>query len=87
MRLFVQSFVGEVKKWFKVLAPRSLHDWNELEDTFLRKWGIKVDLVQDLIEYNNLKKASHELVQEFSKRFNKVYNSIPSYIKPPPGFA
>ena len=73
-----------MKKWFKALTRGSLHDWNELEDTFLREWGSKVNLVQALIEYDNLEKASHESVQDFSKRFNKVYNSIPAHIEHPP---
>lgn len=46
MRLFVQSFIGEVKKWFKALAPGSLHNWDELEEDFLRKWGSKFNLLQ-----------------------------------------
>lgn len=69
MRFFIHSFIGEVRKWFKVLTPRSIQDWNRLEDTFLRKWGSKVNHVQALNEYNNLKKASNESVKDFTKRF------------------
>lgn len=87
MTLFVHSFIGEVKKWFKALVPGILHDWNELEDTFLRKWGSKVNHVLALTEYTNLKKVNHEPIQDFSKRFNNFYNSIPTYIKPPLGVA
>jgi len=65
MRLFIHSFIGEVKKWFKALTPGSLHDWNELEDAFLRKWGSKFNHVQALTKYNILKKANHEFVQVF----------------------
>lgn len=87
MRLFVQSFISEVRKWFKALTPESIQNWDKLKDKFLRKWGSKVNHVQDLTKYNNLKKASNESVQDFSKRFNKVYNSTPAHIKPPPGVA
>ena len=87
MRLFVHSFIGEVRKWFKTLTPRRIHDWNRLEDTFLRKWGSKVNHVQALNEYNNLRKESNESVKYFTKMFNKVYNSITSHIKPPPRVA
>ena len=45
MRLFSQSFTGEVRKWFKALAPASLRNWNQLEDSFLNKWGNRVNLV------------------------------------------
>ena len=40
--------------------------------------------LQALTEYNNLKRDLDESIQDFSKRFNKAYNSIPSHIKPPP---
>jgi hypothetical protein len=29
------------------------------------------------MQYNNMKRASEEIVQEFSARFMRVYNSIP----------
>ena len=41
MRLFSQSFNGEVKKWFKGLTIGSIHDFQEFEIAFLRKWGRK----------------------------------------------
>ena len=34
-----------------------------------------------------MKRAIDETVQNFSKRFNKVYDSILAYLKPPPGAA
>ena len=87
MRLFVQIFIGEVRNWFKALTPGSLRNWDELEDSFLRKWGSKVNLVQALTEYNNLKRDKNESDLDFYKRFNKVYNFIPAHIKPHPGAA
>ena len=45
LRLFSQSFTGEVRKWFKALTPGSIHNWNEFEDTFLRKWGNRTIIV------------------------------------------
>ena len=38
-------------------------------------------------EYKNLKRQPRETVQDFSARFNKVYNAIPAKIKPPLGWA
>lgn len=82
LRHFAQSFIGEVRKWFKALTPGSIRNWAEFEDNFLRKWGNRTNSVQALIEYNSLKRASDENVQDFSKRFNKVFNSIPAHLKP-----
>ena len=39
LRLFVQSLDGEAQKWFKTLASCSITTWDNMEDTFLRKWG------------------------------------------------
>lgn len=36
-----------------------------------------------MTEYKNLKWYLGETIQEFKTRFNKVYNSIPTDIKPP----
>ena len=41
MRLFGQSFYAEVKKWFRGLAAGSIHDFQEFEVVFLRKWERK----------------------------------------------
>ena len=87
MRLFSQSFTGEVRKWFKALVIGSLQNWNEFEDSFLRKWGNRENHVKALTEYNSLKRAVDETVQNLSKIFNKVYDSIPAHLKPPPGAA
>ena len=43
--------------------------------------------LQTLSEYNNLKREPNESVQDFTSRFNRVYNSIPNEIKAPPGLA
>jgi hypothetical protein len=39
------------------------------------------------MQYNNMKKAPEETVQEFSAHFLKVYNSIPTEVKSPPSVA
>jgi len=40
-----------------------------------------------MAKYRNLERKPRESVQDFSTRFNKVYNSIPANINPPPGLA
>ena len=81
-RLFVQSLDGEARKWFKTLAGHSISTWDNMEDTFLRKWGEKKDHGQCLTEFNTLKKRHNEGVSEFVKRFNKLYLSLPVDMKP-----
>jgi hypothetical protein len=87
MRLFVQILLGDVRKWFKSLLPVSIRDFTTFETSFLNKWGDKKNPLQLLTQYNNMRKAPEETVQEFSVHFLKVYNSIPAEVKPPPGVA
>ena len=87
MRLFSQSFYGEVKKWFRGLPARSIHDFQEFETAFLRKWERKKNSLHLLTQYNNLKRGPNESVQDLSTRFKRNYDAIPTDVKPPPGAA
>jgi hypothetical protein len=87
MRLFMQSLSGEVRKWFKSLPATSIQDFTAFETSFITRWGDKKNPLQLLTQYNNMKRAPEETVQEFSARFMRVYNSIPTEVQPPPGAA
>jgi hypothetical protein len=82
MRVFVQSLDGEVRKWFRGLTPGSIVGIEALDDVFLRQWGDKKDFMYYIIEFGSLKRKEGESVSDFSKRFNKMYNKIPTEIKP-----
>jgi hypothetical protein len=82
MRVFVQSLDGEVRKWFRGLAPRSIAGIEALDNVFLRQWGNRKDYIYYMTEFGSLKKQEEESVSDFSKRFNKMYNRIPAEIKP-----
>jgi hypothetical protein len=82
MRVFVQSLDGEVRKWFRGLAPGSIAGIEALDNVFLRKWGDRKDYIYYMTEFGSLKKQEGESVSDFSKRFNKMYNKIPAEIKP-----
>jgi hypothetical protein len=38
-RLFVQTFDGHVRTWFRILPAGSILSYDTLEDAFLRQWG------------------------------------------------
>jgi hypothetical protein len=82
MRVFVQSLDGEVRKWFRGLAPGSIAGIEALDNAFLRQWGDKKDFMYYMTEFGPLKNMEGESVSDFSKRFNKMYNKIPAEIKP-----
>jgi len=84
MRLFSKSFGVEVREWFRGLPDGSIHNVQEFETIFLGKWERKKNSLHLLTQYNNLRRGPNESVHDFSSRFKKTYNVIPSDVKPPP---
>ena len=82
MRVFVQCLDGEARKWFRELTPRSIADIEALDDAFLKHWGDKKDLLYYHTEFGNLKRENCELLFDFNKRFNHMYNKILAEVKP-----
>lgn len=87
MRLFVLSFRGEVRKWFRELPAGSISTLPVLHRQFLDRWEVKKNPLQILSEYENIKRNVGESVQDYCIRFNTVYNAILADIKPPMGLA
>ena len=87
MRLFVQTFAGDVRKWFRGLVKVSINSLAELQRQFLNRWEVKKNPLQILAEYEQIKTNSGESVQDYCVRFNTVYNEIPHHLKPPVGLA
>ena len=54
---------------------------DELETTFMRKWGVKQGNLYYLTEFSAFKKNSSENVIEFTTRFNKLYYIIQEDIR------
>jgi hypothetical protein len=82
MRVFIESLDGEVRKWFRGLAPISIAEIEALDNVFLRQWGDKKDFMYYMTEFGSLKKKEGESVSDFSKSFNRMYYKIPAKIKP-----
>ena len=55
MRLFVQTFVGDVRKWFRGLTAASITTLAELQRQFLNWWEVKKNPLQILAEYEQIK--------------------------------
>jgi hypothetical protein len=64
------------------VTPRSIVEIEALDNSFLRQWGDKKYFMYYMTEFRSLKKKEGGYVFDFSKRFNKMYNKIPSEIKP-----
>ena len=87
MRLFVQTFRGEARKWFRALPVGTINTLVVLQRQFLDHWEVKKNPLQILSEYENINRNVGESVQDYFVRFNIVYNAIPADIKPPMGLA
>ena len=87
MRLFAQSLMGEVKKWFKTLRAATITDIASFHRTFFDRWEVKKNPLQIPSEYENIRRNQGEIVQDYCTRFNNLYNAIPTEIKPPQGLA
>ena len=48
----------------------------------MNKWEEKKKHIQLLTQYNQLQRGNDEAVKNFSNRFNKIYNSLPTHCKP-----
>jgi hypothetical protein len=87
MRVFFHSLDGDPRRWFSGLAPRYIDGIVALDDVFLRHWGDKKDFLYYITEFGALKRKEGEIVSDFLKRFNKMYNKIPLAIKPTETFS
>jgi hypothetical protein len=48
----------------------------------MRHWGEKRNSLYYLNDFSSLGKRANENVDDFNRRFNKLYNNIPADIKP-----
>ena len=85
--MFAQSLSGEVRKWFNDLPANNINDIPTFNQTFLNRWKVKKNPLQILSQYENIRRASGESVQDYCTRFNSLYNAILARIKPPQGLA
>ena len=64
MRLFVQTFAGEVRKCFRDFPVANIATLAELQRQFLNWWEVKKNPLQILAEYEQIKRNVGESVQD-----------------------
>lgn len=84
MKLFVYPLDGEVHTWFRQLPIGCITSCVLLDDTFLMQLGEKNDHLYCWTKFYAIKRENGEVVSQFIKRFNKIYNKVPSEINPSP---
>ena len=62
MRLFAQTLVGDVRKWFIELPVYSIDSLEAFHQQFLNRWEKKKNSLQILSEYENIRRGPNETV-------------------------
>ena len=87
MRLFAQTLTGDVQKYFKAFPANYIADLANFQRLFIDRWEKKMNPLQILSEYENIRRGPNETVQDYCTRFNNIYNAIPVNLRPPPDLA
>ena len=85
VRIFSQSLAEEARKWYKILPDDSSLIYQAFEESFKDKWADKKNPNQYLFQYHSMRRRESESIHDFSYRFMKLYNAIPSQFKTPIG--
>jgi hypothetical protein len=83
MKLFSATLHGNARKWYDDLPDASITSMDQLEETFLKKWGIKLEDIQMLLKrLEYIKQTKNETVKEFHTRFENLLYQIPRSHRP-----
>jgi hypothetical protein len=78
MKLFYTTLHGNATKWYDDLPNASITSMDQLEKTFLEKWGIKLEHIHMLIKIlEYMKQSKNKTVKEFHTRFDNLLQQIP----------
>jgi hypothetical protein len=78
MKLFSVTLHGNVREWYDDLPDASITSMDQLEETFLKRWGIKLKDIQMLLKrLEYMKQTENETIREFQDRFEILPYQIP----------
>jgi hypothetical protein len=70
MKLFSATLHGNARKWYDNLLDASITSMDQLEETFLKRWNIKIEDIHMLIKrLEYMKQTQNDTVKEFHTRF------------------
>jgi hypothetical protein len=71
MKLFSATLHGDARKWYVSLPNVNITYMDQLEETFLKIWNIKIEDIHMLIKrLEYMKQTKNETIREFSTRFD-----------------
>ena len=78
MKLFSTTLHGNARKWYDSFPYASITSMDQLEETFLKRWNIKIEDVHMLIKrLEHTKQTQNNTVREFHTRFENLLHQIP----------
>jgi hypothetical protein len=78
MKLFSATLHGNARKWYDNLPDASITSMEQLEETFLKRWGIKLEDIPILLKrLEHIKQTENETVRQFQDRFEDILFQIP----------
>jgi hypothetical protein len=83
MKLFFATLYGNAREWYDNLPNANITTMEQLEETFLKRWGIQLEDVQALLkELEYAKQTEDETVRHFRDRFEHILYQIPKSHRP-----
>jgi hypothetical protein len=76
MRLFLVSLTGNARDWINTLSSGSLKTPEDVEQSFLKRWGRVESMASIYSQYLKICKQSDEDVREFNDRFNTLISKL-----------
>jgi hypothetical protein len=78
MKLFSATLHGNARRWYDNLPAASITSMDQLEETFLMSWGMKLEDIQLLLKrLECMRQTEDETVKAFDVRFQMLLLQIP----------
>jgi hypothetical protein len=83
MKLFSITLHENAKKWYDNLPDASITTMGQLGETFLEKWGIRLEDISVLLKrLEDIKQTKNETLRDFQDRFEHTLFQIPKSHRP-----
>ena len=76
MRIFLASLTGSTKDWSNALPSGSLTTPEDLEQVFLKIWGVVENMASLYSQHLKICKQNDENIREFNDRFNTLIGQL-----------
>jgi hypothetical protein len=74
MKIFSATLHGNAREWYGDLPDASITTMDQLEETFLKRCGIKLEDIQNLLKrLDYIKQIKIENFREFHDRFEGLF--------------